>query len=301
MNRRRQPVGASRRSARRPFDDLRTLPFDKLRTLLLGALVAAVAVGGLFVVVRPGSKTAAIVDQLSLTAPNPAFVDRATSLLQSAGYTVDYFPGETVSVGLYQRLPALGYDLIILRSHSARISAEGAKSDDVALFTGEPIDLSTYNLVGVPPPAATAAAEAQARARLAGSGDEPAPLLDATEVKGVIPVYYDPDSGELPFFGLRPAFISWSLEGRFEDSTVVMMGCDGLRSDTLARAFVGRGVGTFISWSEPVSAPHTDAATERLLELMVVEGVPVAEAVHQTMDELGPDPAYGGELAYYPR
>jgi hypothetical protein len=280
------------------------------------ALVAAVVVGGLFLAQRPARgrawsarfrawpKTAAIVDQLSLTAPNPAFVESATDLLQAAGYAVDYYPGEEVSVNLYQRLPGMGYDLIVLRSHSARIEVEGpaglAKTNDVALFTGEPIDLSTYKLAGVPPPAATAAA-AKARGRLAGSGDRPAPLLDATELKGLIPVYYDPESGELPFFGLRPAFIETSLEGVFEGSTVVMMGCDGLRSETLAQAFVDRGVGTFISWSEPVSAPHTDAATERLLELMVVDGVPVAEAVAQTMEELGPDPVYGGELAYYPR
>jgi len=303
MSRRPHPVRASRRLAGRPFDQR----FDKLTTslrtpLLLGALVAAVAVGGLFVALRSGSKTAAIVNQLSLTAPNPAFVDRTTGLLQAAGYAVDYFPGEKVSVGLYQRLPTMGYDLIVLRSHSARITVEGSKTDDVALFTGEPIDLSTYDLVGVRSAAATAAAEAKARGGLGGSEDEPARQLDATELKGVIPVYYDPESGELPFFGLLPAFIEGSLEGRFEDSTVVvMMGCDGLRSDVLARAFVGRGVASFLSWSEPVSAPHTDAATERLLELMLINGLAVPEAVRQTMEEVGPDPTYGGQLTYYPR
>jgi hypothetical protein len=52
-----------------------------------------------------GSPRAAIVDQLSLTEPNPAFTEAATDLLEQAGYAVDYFPGEEVTVEFYRQLP----------------------------------------------------------------------------------------------------------------------------------------------------------------------------------------------------
>jgi len=261
-------------------------------------VVVAIA---LFSGARSGDRKAAIVDQLSLTFPNPAFVERATDILEQSGHDVDYFPGEAVTVRFFQGLPSRGYDFILLRSHSARVMDEGTKTDDVALFTGEMIDLSYYSIVGVPDPAATAAAEAKARSGIGSSGSDPADRHSPDEVSRLIPVYYDPESGELPFFGVRPAFIEQDSEGTFKDSTVVvLMGCDGLRSARMAEAFVRKGARTFVSWDQPVSASHTDGATERLLEYMLLDGLPVEDAVERTMAEVGPDPRYDAELTLYP-
>jgi hypothetical protein len=241
-----------------------------------------------------------IVDQLSLTDPNPTFVARATTLFEEAGFRVNYVPGADATVGLYRRLPRMNYDFIVLRSHSARIEVDGVSTDNVALFTGEMIDLNAYNISGVPPAAATAAARAKIEGEGSTRGASQDDSLDAQALRGVIPVYYDPANGELPFFGLRPSFIENSLDGRFDSSAVViMMGCDGLRSDALASAFASRGVRSFVSWSEPVTARHTDAATQRLLELVLVDDVDLPEAVARVKSELGPDPVYGGELALY--
>jgi hypothetical protein len=66
-----------------------------------------------------GAARAAIVDHLSLTEPNPAFADRATGVLEEAGYAVDYYPGEQVTVDFYRELPSRGYEMLILRVHSA--------------------------------------------------------------------------------------------------------------------------------------------------------------------------------------
>ena len=62
-----------------------------------------------------GTRTAVIIDQLSLTFPNEAFVEAATDILDQAGYEVNYVPGEDVTVGFYRDLPAGGYDIIVLR------------------------------------------------------------------------------------------------------------------------------------------------------------------------------------------
>src|SRR3990170_3280659 len=88
----------------------------------------------------PGPKSAAIVDQLSLTQPNPDFVASARSLLAQAGYDVDF----------YRNLPAHDYDLVILRVHSGRFVEEDAATGEeelepfVSLFTGEPYNTTKY-------------------------------------------------------------------------------------------------------------------------------------------------------------
>jgi hypothetical protein len=75
-----------------------------------------------------------------------------------------------------------------------------------------------------------------------------------------------------------------------------MMGCDGLRSQTTAEAFLDRGAGAFVSWTKQVSAPHTDEATDLFLRHLLLEGQSIEDAVSQTSSEIGPDPAYDGEL-----
>jgi hypothetical protein len=75
-----------------------------------------------------------------------------------------------------------------------------------------------------------------------------------------------------------------------------MMGCDGLRSQETAQAFLDRGASAFVSWSKPISGPHTDTATEKLLHRLLIDGTPLEEAVAQTAEEVGPDPNYEGEL-----
>lgn len=98
------------------------------------------------------------------------------------------------------------------------------------------------------------------------------------------------------YFGVLPEFIRSAMRGDFDGATIVMMGCDGLRSRDTAEAFLERGAGAFVSWSDQVSAGHTDAATERLLERLLFDGLTVAEAVRETAAEVGPDPVYDAEL-----
>ncbi len=294
-------------SAKRARQKRRALPSAAIRrrkiltvASIAGAaiVVAAAALAATHTINDPPSR-AAIVDQLSLTVPNPSFVTEATGLLEETGYTVDYYPGEEVSVELFRSLPSLGYDFVLLRVHSARREEPTGKTDEAVLFTAEMIDLDVYDVVGVPPVAATAIAEAKLQGAQGPAAYLTLAQLSPGELAHVSPVYYDPGSGELPFFGLRPSFIEHDTRGTFDsEATLVLMGCDGLRSSDLGQAFLSRGAGTFVSWDRAVSAPHTDAATLRLLELLLVEGRPIAEAVDATMNEVGADPASGSRLSY---
>jgi hypothetical protein len=211
-----------------------------------------------------GPPKAAIVDQLSLTYPSPTFVENATRTLEQAGYEVDYSPGEEVTVDLYRRLPSLGYKVIVLRVHSG-VELD-RPSEDVALFSAEPYSPSKY--------------------------------VEEQRLGRVALVYYY--QGSPQYFGVTPDFVRASMVGKFDGTTIILMGCDGLRNDATARAFVGKGAKAFVSWSGPVSASHTDEATERLLEHLVADKESAAEAVSRTATEVGPDPAFSSTLRVYP-
>jgi len=240
------------------------------------ALVAAlVAVGGglasaWFLFLQSdepsGPPKAAIVDQLSLTAPNPEFIDTATGQLEQAGYVVDYYPGEQVDVDFYRRLPVYDYKVIVFRVHADRLKAfwRGEEIDDVILFSSEPYDRQRY-------------------------------VHEQAQNKLVIARYSEGGPG---YFGIAPDF--FDELGDFDDTTVIMMGCEGLVSERAAQAFIDKGAKTYISWDETVSATHTDAATERLLQHLLIERKSPADAVAQTMAEVGPDPTYGSKLLAYP-
>jgi len=84
---------------------------------------------------QPFQFKAAIVDHLSLTAPNQTFAETVTNLLTQAGFTVDYYPGENVTVEFYRNLPSYGYGLIIFRVHTTQRGA---------FFTSEPYNTFSY-------------------------------------------------------------------------------------------------------------------------------------------------------------
>ena len=201
---------------------------------------------------------AAIVDQLSFNAPNPDFSQRATALLEQAGYTVDYYPSDNVDVDLYRKLPSRDYDFIVFRVHTDRQE----QIDDVILFSSEAYDTRKY-------------VADQARNRL-------------------VIAQYQTDGKE--YFGVASSRLF--EKGDLDDATVIMMGCEGIVTPTTGEAFVDDGAENYIGWNGPVSATHTDAATQKLLELLVIEKLPPVDALAKTMNEVGPDPVYGSTLGF---
>lgn len=102
------------------------------------------------------------------------------------------------------------------------------------------------------------------------------------------------------YFGLNPEFIEYATEGRFKKTIVVLMGCGGLHSDSMAKAFVEKGAAAFIGWDNAVTAAHTDTTTTALLERLIKNRAEAVDAVAETMAEIGPDPAFGARLVAYP-
>ena len=188
----------------------------------LGAFLAlGVGSGG-----QSGPPKAAIVDQLSLTFPNPSFREQATALLQQAGYEVDYFPGEEVTVDFLQNLASQRYKYLILRVHSTtelREASGATSTDETFLFTGEPYSRTKY-----------------ADERLAGY---------------LVRTHYSENDTQY-YYGIAPSFIESKMKGSFDGATVILMGCDALKTDTAARAFASKGAKAVMGWNGRLGGPH---------------------------------------------
>jgi len=223
------------------------------------------------------SYEAAIVDHLSFReeTKNETFKDSSVSILEAAGFDINYYPGEDVTVNFYRNLFSHNYGLIVLRVHSAIIG----NSTRLGLFTSELFDESKYDTPSAP------------------YYDD---IVNAKPQR-IVKAYFPDDPTQ--YFAISPEFIE--KYGNFQNATVIMMGCDGLKYSTMAEAFRRKGAKICVGWDGLVSTPHTDHATTRLLQHLAVENT-VNDAVGNTIDEVGreemyfQDQGYNSTLKYYP-
>ena len=247
----------------------------KKRVIYLLGAVAALALVSFLVYYALGPKNPtvidttpkiAIVDHLSVQWPDQTFNQTMLDILNETGLQVDYYPSPDVTVDFYRDLTKHNYKLIIFRVHSTAESSVEGTPPFVVFFTSE----NYTNLAHV------------------------------SEQMDMRVVYVRFPDSEPVYFGITPKFVSDSMEGRFNDTVIIAMGCEGLRHDTMARAFVEKGAKAYISWNGSVSISHTDNATVSLLRHLITENQTVGEAVRQTMNEVGPDSADKSILMFYP-
>ena len=204
---------------------------------------------------------AAIVDELSATFPNASFNDNAKAILIGAGYTVDYYRPDQVTVDFFKSLPSKGYGVVIIRAHTTDVSGQGYQTK---IVTSE--HYSTYS-------------------------------HDYEQLTGLVGRARLEDGQE--FFSIPPKFVRDAMQGQFHDSTIIMMGCTGLITSEMAQAFVARGARVYLAWIGTVAPDRTDAATITLLK-SITQGNTVGQAVNKAMTRVGPDPTFDSHLGYYP-
>jgi hypothetical protein len=240
--------------------------------LALAAMIASLIIGVVaFSLLTTNSSTdstprIAIVDQLGAQWPDPVFNQTIQAILNQTGLKVDYCPSEDVTVDFYRNLPSHNYKLIIFRVHSTSETGATDMPPWVVLFTSE-----NYS--------STAHVSEQVDMQL---------------------VYVKFPNVTQLYFGITPTFVQNSIEGRFNDTTIIAMGCEGLNQTTMAEAFIEKGAKAFISFNGPVSEMYTDNATVYLLHHLVTENQTIQDAVKETMNDVGPDPEYGSVLLFYP-
>ena len=212
---------------------------------------------------------AAIVDQLSITQLNQTFIDEATDVLEKTGFNVDVYNWTSITVDFYRVLPSKDYKLIIFRTHSGILmnaSGHPIPGNPVFLFTAEEYDPNKHTWLLLT--------------------DQVAPA--------------NPWDIQKFYFAISPKFVRESMNGRFQDTMIIIAGCHGLYSTTLAEALIERGASVVMSWDKGVLAPYMDRATIFLLNKLLTENKTVVQAVEGTMETIGPDPHEGALLQYYP-
>jgi hypothetical protein len=178
---------------------------------------------------------AAIIDELSVTNPNASFIQDVKQSLTSSGYSIDYYPPDQVTVGLFQTLPSKDYGLIIIRSHTAA---------NAGIITGERYSQGKYVYE----------------------------QLTDQLIEGEL------QSGP-SYFAIAAGFIGSEMQGQLPDSTIFLMGCDGLQGNPrLAEAFIDKGAKFVIGWDSAVTAYSTDVATAALLH-GIAQGLTLSQAV----------------------
>jgi len=232
--------------------------------ILIVSISVLYVVGGPFwhpsVVNQTRPQTAAIVDELSGTIPNPVFTQDATTQLIRAGFKVDYYGPDQVTVGLLKQLPSMGYGIVIFRNHST-----GWSGDVIAILTSEPYSADKY----------------------------PYEQLNGQLIRARLGV------AARDYFAVTPKFVREVMQGSFPSTIVVMMGCTGLVNSEMAQAFVAKGAKAYVSWEQVVLAWRTDEATVALLQSLI-SGKPLGVAVATATDNVPPDPLYNSQLGYYP-
>ena len=213
---------------------------------------------------------AAIIDQLSVLRPNPVFINRITEVLETSGFSVDVHQGDEITVDFYRKLAKCGYKLIIFRVHSGilgiRHGSELKITERTWLFTNETYNMAKY---------ATGQLTKQlGKARI---------------------------NKDYPWvFAIGSKFIDQSMEGKFPNTVIIMMGCSSLRLDDLAQAFIQKDASAYLGWNATVDLSYVDEATVSLMQKLSTEQLTVEKAIIETMAEKGPDPTWGAVLRYYP-
>ena len=215
---------------------------------------------------NPGELKAAIIDQLYSLQPNEAFISQMTQELEDYGFEVEIYRGDDVTVDFYKKLPSYDYKLIIFRAHSGLLSKKGKTIKRTCLFTNEKYSQTAHPVEQL--------SDQLAMARI----DENHPWV----------------------FAIGDEFVTRSMEGEFDNTVIIMMGCSCLYLDDLAQAFIDKGASTYLGWNATVDLDYVDKATAYLIGQLCVEKVTIEKAVTSTMNVIGPGPKHKAILKYYP-
>ncbi len=209
---------------------------------------------------------AAIIDQLSVLNSNQAFLDQVTQQLEDYGFAIDLYQGNDITIDFYRELPLKDYQLIVFRAHSGLLKGDEGIVKITTLFTNEAYSKTNH------------VKEQLANRVLKARIDSTHPMV----------------------FSINDSFVTHSMEGNFDNTVIIMMGCSCIAIDDLAQAFIEKGASTYLAWHATVGLSYLDQATPYLIQQLCSEQATVADAVHNTMSTIGADPAFGAELKFFP-
>jgi len=223
-------------------------------------------------------KSAVIIDQLHESIPNESFQKIAKKYLEDAGYNVDIFTTEDITIDFFKKLPSMDYKFIIFRTHSTEyIESE----NPTYLFTGEKYDINKY-----------------ISEQLSGHVGKGFPATEES-------VYEEYDESEITadmmYFLVNSKLFEEMAVGEFPDSLIIIGGCDSMKNNDLAKILLDRGAAGVLGWDRNINAHENDRVILSILEKVLVNKKIIPDAMLDVMQEFGPEIQYSSQLRYMHR
>jgi len=216
---------------------------------------------------QPSQPKAAIIDPLSSSHLEESIRHRNETFINTMKellykrFLIVDYYSDNATVEQYKRLSSQNYKLIIWRAHSAL----DLESKYIAISTSERYGSKNYD-------------------EYLENGQ-----LTVCNITG----YY--------YFGITPKFVEELMSGRFEDTVIIFMSCNGLKQGyyKTAETFEEKGVKVFISWDGWILPSDSDNGITLLLQYLINENNTIYNAVHKIPTYSSP---YGppSRLLYHP-
>ena len=97
------------------------------------------------------------------------------------------------------------------------------------------------------------------------------------------------------YFALTENFVK-AQNIDLEKATIIVLGCHGLYSKSMAKAFIEKGALAYFGFNGYITAPHADKTGAELLKNLFIEKKNIQEAISATMTRVGIEPYYKSEL-----
>jgi hypothetical protein len=245
----------------------RTLLIAAIAVIVIGISITMISLNfqsdsPQFEVMDSNTPRAAILDQLQAEIPNENFHNKVTEYLHGAGYQVDYYPTEEITVELYKKLPLMNYDFIVIRSHSL---GDGAVEKSASLFTGEKYTDHKY-----------------VKEQFLGYVGRGIPILNQeVSEHGGLQAYRNNT-----YFVVGSKMVDELMVGKFNNSTIVLAGCETMEKSRLADSFLKKGASNVIGWNGLVDSRNNDGIIMEVLKETLVNGVEINQAVDLVMEQV---------------
>ena len=246
----------------------------KKKRLIIFAWIVAVALGITFSLsplssqnettqfqtMDSGSRKAVIIDQLHNELPSYRFQNNVTQFLTDAGYKVDLFTTDEITIDFYKKLPAMNYEYIVIRTHAL---GEGVVDKTASLFTGEKYSEHKY-----------------IKEQFLGHIGQGVPILYG-EMKNLS----GDDIMDKSYYVVGSKFVEEFMVGSFPNSTIILAGCETAKDSKLANSFLKRGATEVIGWTGLVDSNRNDLDVLDLMNKTLVNDVEIKDAVSLVMKD----------------
>jgi len=208
-----------------------------------------------------GIPKAVIIDQLHNDKPNINYQQNVTEYLETAGYKVDLYTTDDITVDFYKKLPSMNYKYIVFRTHAL---GNGTIEESASLFTGE--IHSDYEYI---------------QDQYTGHVGKAVPYLvsEVEELGGLEALLNE------TYFVVGSKFVDDIMVGTFPNSVIILGGCETSKETFLVESLLFSGASDVVGWNGLVNSKQNDEVIMEVLKETLVNSVDIKDAVHSVMKE----------------